>query len=340
MYIENDTTNDSTTLETETDNTPVDTSDDLDAFSNDLFGHKPEDEGATPTDKDEVDGGEDSPEEDEEEGTQPEEEEAKASKPKSRFQERIDELTSKAREAERREAQVASELEEVKRKLAELTPGAAKPAATNTSPFSSTQPDTGGPTPTDLNEDGTDKYPLGEFDPSFIKDLTRFTIAQEREASEREAKARAEAEARTKEEEALTTEWNAKLGPASERYPDFQRKGAELINAFAGVPQDYGEFLTKTLMGMEYGPDVFYELATNLEEAKRIVDLGPTKAALALGRIEARFANAANPKAAPKVSKAPTPPARLNKGSAQAMPDVPGDTDDLDAFSRQFFKKR
>ena len=75
-------------------------------------------------------------------------------------------------------------------------------------------------------------------------------------------------------------------------------------------------------------------------EAKRIVDLGPTKAALALGRIEARFANAANPKAAPKVSKAPTPPARLNRGSAQAMPDVPGDTDDLDAFSRQFFKKR
>ena len=92
-------------------------------------------------------------------------------------------------------------------------------------------------------------------------------------------------------------------------------------------------------MEMDAGPDVFYYLANNLEEAEKIVNAGPRKATIALAKLEAQFVSAKIDKAPPvKVTKAPAPPPQL-KGSAVAKASVPLDTDDLDAFSKVLFSK-
>src|SRR3546814_11078038 len=88
---------------------------------------------------------------------------------------------------------------------------------------------------------------------------------------------------------ALQSEWQAKLGPAQERYPDFKEKGEELIENFTDLDEAYGEYLSSTLMSMEYGPDVLYYLASNPEEAKKIVTSGPQKDSIALVLPEARL---------------------------------------------------
>src|SRR3546814_4807298 len=91
---------------------------------------------------------------------------------------------------------------------------------------------------------------------------------------------------------------------------DLKEKGEELIENFTDLDEAYGEYLSSTLMSMEYGPDVLYYLASNPEEAKKIVNSGPQKASIALGRLEARFMDEDKPqqKVRPKVSNAPEPP--------------------------------
>jgi len=330
-------------------NTPVDTIEvDLDDFSNAFYGQKEsEPEQASPEVEEEDAVEEDAQEEetetdtlaDEDEDTEDgvDEAEAEASDPKpepkkNRFQERIDELVAKEKAAERK----AQELEEkLNRLLDEKQNDEPKPAP---KPVVS---DTDEPQPDALNEDGTEKYPLGEFDPRYIKDLTKHALSSEREA----IKAREQQELMQKEEDRqkaeLDTKWQEKLAPAQERYPDFQEKGQQLVDTFSGINEAYGEYLSATLKSMEYGPDVLYYLANNTDEATKIVNSGPNLATVALGRLEAKFADfdEDKQKARPKVSKAPTPPSRVNKGSS-ATRAVPDDTDDLDAFSAKLFKGR
>lgn len=327
---------------------------DLDAFSAELFGdskpvetpakepeadepEKSEDDATDekPDTQDEADDTlaekEDDDPEDEESEEVPEEEQPKP-KPKSRYQERIDELTRVAKEAERREQATTAKFEQLLARLEQNAPPEAKPQAAveNTAPA-----------PDDTLEDGSDKYPLGEFDPQYIVDLTKHTLEAERKTWEAEnAKAREQATLEAAKNE-LVQSWEQKLEPARERYPDFQEKAAELVDGFNGIDQQYGEYLTQTIMGLDYGTDVLYHLANNPDEAKAIVASGPLKATLALGKIEAKFALAEAEKtvARPKVSKAPTPPP-TNKGSAVARGEVLDTTDDLDAFAAKFFSRK
>lgn len=335
-----------------TENTPVEQeiTDDLDAFSAEFYGQNED----TPEPASPEDAKEDTPEadalepkddtqtdeedaletEDETDEVEDEPEQEPAPKPKSRFQERIDELTGKAREAERREQELARRLEEAIQRLEAQN----KPEAT---PAVETQAAYTGPDPADKNDDGTDKYPLGEFDATYIRDFMKYSFQQEDEARNIREEERRQQAAVEQERNALAEGWREKLGPAQERYPDFQEKGQNLVQAFDGIDQKYGEYLTGTLMSLEYGPDVLYYLANNMDEANKIVAMGPTKAAIAMGRIEAKFAMADAEKqvARPRVSKAPTPPP-TNKGSAAAIVEIPDDTDDLDAFTAKMFKKR
>lgn len=326
-----------------TENTPVESvEDDLDAFSDVFFGRKTETEEAatseeaedvesTDSDANENDSDtqpEDDTLEDEDEEPLDEPEPAPEPKKKTRFQERIDELTGKAREAERERDALKARLEKLEQSA---TPTPAPQKAVEVV----------GPTPEDTNEDGTEKYPLGEFDPGYIRDLTKHTLEVERQAMvERDEQARQEREME-EQKAALQSEWNEKLVPARERYPDFAEKGSELFDTFANIDERYGEYLTATIMSMEHGPDVLYYLSTHLDEAAKIVNSGATRATLALGRLEAKYALAEEEKqkARPKVSQAPEPPVHLNKGSAPVKPEVAADTDDLAAFEAVFFKK-
>lgn len=316
---------------------------DLDLFSADFFGQKeadPEPASSTEEETQEVDAptedthgdGEDSPEVDEDEGeTEAEEEVAPAPKKKNRFQERIDEVVGKQRELERQLAAALAELNAKNSKEPEpATPKVEQPKE-NT-----------GPTAEDKNEDGTDKYPLGEFDPQYIRDLTRFTLQQEREALKAQDDAAEQQRQMDAQKAELQSSWNEKLGPAKERYPDFQEKGEQLIGLFGTIDAAYGEYLSTVLMGVEHGPDVLYYLSNHPDEATAIVNSGYTKATLAIGALNAKFADAEREKqsARPKVSQAPTPPPHVNKGSAVPVPEVPDDTDDLDAFAKKLFKKK
>lgn len=334
----------------DTETTIVDANtDDLDAFNSLLHGHATEavKEPETPAKVEEeiVEADADALEDDtlatkedetpDEGGS--EEEEADDAEPdpkpkKNRFQERINDLTAKAREAERREAEVKEKLDRILASLDKTE----KPVENKTQPVVND-----GPTPDDVNEDGSDKYPLGEFDPQYIRDLTRHTIAQEREAD----RIRQEEEELAFEEDAakaeLATEWSGKLEASLEKYPDFPEKNVNLESTFKDLDPSYGEYLATTIMGMDNGVDVLYHLANNLEEAKRIVASGPAKATLALGRLEARFALQAEEIVEKKlrVSNAPVPPPQQNKGSATVTSIAP-DTDDLDAFNELMFPKR
>lgn len=330
--------NEQNIVATQEQSAPVTTEADLDQFSADFFGQKeaepdtaksddktpvedalPED---THNDADPVEG-------EAEVGETDPEETPEADKPKkNRFQERIDELTAKAKEAERR-------AEEAERKVAE----AAAKATPKETPAPATQ-DTTGPSPDALNEDGTEKYPLGEFDPAYLRDFVKHL----HEVEKQEDVKRTEQQARQAAEDAQLAElrdnWNSKLAPAQERYPDFMEKGQELVETFSGLEASYGEFLTASLMSMDNGPDVLYYLSNNKDEAKKIVDGGPVKAAVAFGSISERLKDKtveSTTNRPIRESKAPPPPPS-NKGIKASVP-FSSDTDDLDAFASVLFKK-
>jgi len=195
-----------------------------------------------------------------------------------------------------------------------------------------------GPSPVAMNEDGSLKYPLGEFDPAYIADLTVFTIDKVTKERETEASKAAAQKAAQDHLNQLNTNWQNKITETEKTTPDFRAKGQELIGTFSDLAPAYGEFLAQTIMGLDAGPEVLYHLANHLDEAQAIVSKGPLGAAISLGRLEARFAKSGEqPK--PRVSAAPKPAPSTARGVAVGG-EVKGDTDDLDAFSAAFFATR
>lgn len=325
------------------DNTnPVDISDDLDAFSNAFFGKEaPKEETPEPVKEEEESEKEDTTEEDslatnEDEDEEQEEEEEEKPQPKKRksAQERINELTAKAREAERRAEEAERRLREKEAQKEEVKDKEPAPVKTEVS---------GAPDPDALNDKGEALYPLGEFDPKYIRDLTKFTIEQEKLEMKREMEAeRQRAEMEAAEAEIRET-WIDNVAEAEKEIPDLREKISSLGETFADIEPAYGDFLAATIMSMEYGPEIMYHLATNIGEAQKIVASGPAAAALALGRLEATIGFQKEQKEVKrnmtKVSKAPEPPAATVRGSGGKFAVSP-DTDDLDAFEREFFKRR
>ena len=274
--------------------------------------------------------------EDESEANAEEEEEPepKPEKKKSRFQERIDELTADKRsEREAREA-LQKQLDDLKARYEAQNPAPTKEAAQVAV----------GPQFTDVDDDGEEKYPLGEYDPMYIRDLAVYEATKA--IADLKAKDVQDAEAlKAAEQEALTlTQWQEKLPEAREKYEEYDSSVEYLTDTFRELDPDYGNYLASTIMSMEYGPDVLYYLANNITEAKKIASSGPTRATIALGRLEALFALDAEqddePEVKqPKVSSAPKPAPVLNKG-VNSNKGVRPDTDDRDAFETMFYKKK
>ena len=298
---------------------------------------------------DEADDQEDlEPDEDAEESDEPEEEESeeedepeeepkdKGRKPKSRYQTRIDELTRTAREAERREAALLARLEALETKNQSVQEDSSQESIADTLP-------PGAPKPDDVDAKGVAKYPLGEFDPNFIRDMTKFSVKMEIQAAE-EARAAAEAERqKSAQVEAIRTEWNQKLDAAEEEIPEIREHIADLVNVFQTVEPSYGEYLATLVMTSENGPAIMEYLSQNIGEAQKIVASGPTAATLAIGRLEAKLENLSKPRPSgeekrnKKPSGAPPPPAATTRGSKGGKVNTRPDTEDLAAFKRDFF---
>lgn len=278
---------------------------------------------------------------DEDEDPEEADEVAQKPKKKNRFQERIDELTAARREEERKRQEERLEYEKKIARLEAKLEGNVEDTKSET--ISENGAGLKAPNKDDKNPDGTSKYPLGEYDPQFLRDTVQHMFdvreAEETQKQQQTAQANEYDEAR----QALQGDWNTKLETARERYPDFQQKGEEMLSVFEGIDEQYGDYLTTTLMELDNGPDVFYYLSTNIDEAKEIVNAGAKKATIAIGKLSARLDNG-NPESkksipAKRVSQAKEPPPQ-NKGSAVAAPAVALDTDDLDAFERVLFRKK
>jgi hypothetical protein len=308
-----------------------DNSDDLDVFSAGFFGQKPAESTPTKVETEQeevveapVEAEAQTDEEDEAEL----QEEVKEAPKKKTVQDRIDEVVRQReelkRESERQLNELRAEIEKLK-----------TPATATTAPVAAE------PQPDAVDKDGNPVYGLGEFDPQYIRDLTRFTLNQERAKVEAEMVQSQRQAAAQAEQQALTSTWNGKLTEATKEYPDLVEKGQALLNGFTDLPPDYAGYLSTVLMQMEHGPDVLYYLSNHPDEARQIVNSGAQKATLALGRIEARFVKSEQETVKPKESKAPPPIPRnvQARGTNGAFIAVAPDTDDLDAFSAEFFKR-
>lgn len=327
-FFSADKTTDKSTNTEESDNgeTSDTTSHDTDSTSDPEVG--------TGTDEDD-EGAEDAS--DSEEADEPE---LLKGKKKSRFQERIDDLTAKLRDGDRNREALETQLRTAIAKLEETATAPKAEVAQNTQ---KTERGLIEPTADDVLEDGSLKYPLGEFDPKLMRDLTRFDRAVEREHEMKVAEENKVEQARAAELNTLQTQWNDKVESAKEVYPDYVEKGQALLNELENVPQAYAVYLTQNIMGMDYGPDVFYYLAEHPEEARVIVNSSPEKALNRLGRIEARFEIAATERSGKetklRTTNAPAPAPR-NKGSNAQAPTVDLENADLDSFERELFPKR
>jgi hypothetical protein len=320
-------------------NEPIDTpavdpnTDDLDAFT-DLFTGKAKEKIEETVEPDEVEPvSEDDDTEVEDQATEDEapdgdddSEEKPVEKPKkvNRVQERINELTARAREAER---------------ALEALRAAQAPKQDEPAPQAPSAPVAGpaGPDPDALNADGTEKYPLGQFDPDYIRDMARHTIETEWARKEQEAAANNQRQQVEQARAEIQNGWVEKLQPALEQHEDFLDKTMELESAFDGLDPQYSDYLVQTIKSLDHGPEVLYYFANNIEEAQKFVKLGPLNATLALGEINAMFKGQTR-KAEPKVSKAPPPP-QVNKGT-KTRTTIAADTDDLDDFEKIFFKRK
>lgn len=314
--------------------------DDLDSFSDSFFGNgqpKDGDVPATPeddpvqvedndadtvnsTDEDTVET-EETNEEDTEEQDEPE---APVKKKKS-VQERINEITTEKyaekalrEKAERELAALKAQLESTPKPVQQELPGR--------------------PSPDETLENGEFKYALGEHDPKYHEDLADWRFEQRMSEFQKTEAQRREEQQMEQARNELNRQWASKLVEAEQKYPDFKQKASGLEPLFAGTEAQYAEYLAATIMSLDAGTEVMYYLSNNLDEADAIFRGGPTKATIALGRLEGillRNSDTGNPK--PAVTKAPPPPPQ-NRGNHGRF-EVADDTDDLERFSEKFFRK-
>lgn len=256
---------------------------------------------------------------------------------RNRAQERIERLVTEARQAERERDALRIELERIRSETKEVK-------QEEETPFTTAALDADAPKHDALDKDGNPVYELGEFDPKFIRDLTKYTIAQETKVA-KEAAAREEAQKQIlMAQEEIKTKWNDNLNKAESEIPEIRENIRSLVEVFQDVEPSYGEYLASTLMFSDYGPQIMNYFSQNIGEAKKIVALGPSAATLALGRLEAKFATnntsteQEEKRNTKQVSKAAPPPEDRARGLHGRFAVAP-DTDDLNAFERAFFQK-
>jgi hypothetical protein len=253
-----------------------------------------------------------------------------APKKKNSARERIEQLNAKVREAERREAEYIRRMEQLEAAIREK-------ANEERVPLREQLPATA-PNPDATLEDGSAVYPLGEFDPKYVADLTQHTIDERMKALDVQRAQEEEARFIQHQREELSNQWTERLDGFEQEVPEVRENIRVLVDSFSSLDPGYGEYLAATLMSSEFGPQVMNYLSQNIGEAQRIVSSGPAAATLALGRLEARFAKdeGEGARKEKKMSKAPPPPGDRTRGTGGKFAVRP-DTDNLDAFEKEFF---
>lgn len=286
-------------------------------------------------DDDDTDASEDeNPAEDEDDDEDEADEPKPVERPKSKTQKRIEKLLERERLANERATALEVRLAALEAPKKTEVPDKETPSLRGQLPDDAPNPDA-------TDKDGNPIYPLGEFDPKFVFDISKYSVGIQ--LAEAEARKNKEAEA-VKMEQAQTEireGWLDRLDKAEETLPEIRENIAELVETFGSLEPAYGEYLATAIMANDRGPEIMNYLSQNIGEAQRIVASGPTAAILAIGRLEARLTPEDKPEEkrnSKRQSNAPNPPEARSRGSG-AKVSVSADTDDQDAFEREFFKK-
>lgn len=225
--------------------------------------------------------------------------EAEQPKPKKTVKERIDELTWKLRETERREAALLDRLQR---------PATAHEARQPQAQAANEDPE---PDPAD--------YEHGELDVAYIRDITR------REARLEFRREQADLDARR----AIQTKRTTFDQRVVEQFPDGEPEGLARLKTLPSL----SEAIADVILTSETGPKLADYLGTHITELNRLSALAPHLQAYELAKIESKLA-AATPPSPKIVTDAPEPPPRARGAGGQFK--VSADTDDFAAFEKQY----
>lgn len=281
------------------------------------------------------------PEEEDSLATDEEEDEEEQPEPKGKkrhsAQKRIDELTAKLRQTER-EAQ--ARLEALLREVETLKAGREEkeePEALRT------QLPPEAPNPDAVDKEGNPIYELGEFDPKYIRDLTKFTIAEETKAAKEAREKQEWEEGVAAAQQELAAQWVDKVEKAEETIPTLRDDISTLTDTFEQLDPNYGEYLAMTIMQCENGPEIMHYFSNNIGEAQKIVAAGPAAATLAIGRLEAKLSKQSpteqDEQKRNKPTEAPIPPERGARG-VHGRQVIKPDTPNLEDFEKIFYPNK
>lgn len=216
-------------------------------------------------------------------------------KPKQTAQQRIDELTWRVREAERREAAL---LDRIGKPAAEEKPVDAPKAEAEPNP---------------------EDYEHGEFDRGFIKDLTRY------EARQAHLEITSRATAQTTQAQAVQS-FESRV---KELFPDGEPAGLVAIRELDELPIA----LQQIMLESDVGPKLADHYGANPAELARLSSMTPTQQAREIARIEFSLPAKAAPVPAKTATDAPEPPPSARGSGGKFL--VAGDTDDFAAFQKR-----
>lgn len=178
----------------------------------------------------------------------------------------------------------------------------------------------------------TAKYPEGQFDKAFVRDMGRWAARQETTAQFTKAGEAAQQQRQQAAEVAAVTRWQETLPSARQRYPDFDQALGSIPNTPENAP------IVRMMMGSPVGNDIVYVLGTN-QDARRAYDTAPNHESRQrlLYHIEAQLIQAhraaQKKEQPPATTTAPPPTTPVHTGAGPAGPND-WSKDDPDQFQR------
>jgi hypothetical protein len=113
--------------------------------------------------------------------------------------------------------------------------------------------------------------------------------------------------------------WDKKLAVTREKYPDYDEVLEEALDI--KIPENLYPALTTALQESDLGGDIWYYLSSNPDEARRVMQMSPTRVALEIGRLESILESELKQTKKVLVSKAPSPVASPKASSGKSSRD-------------------
>lgn len=235
-------------------------------------------------------------------------------KPKSKAQERIEELAAKRRTAEadafKAEMEVVEERKlraKLEERLAALESGTAVPTSRPRKP------------------DPAD-FAYGEVDNKYVDALVEYRLSEERDRFQQE-----QGTVRQREDD------ERQKAHYMKRLNDIKQEGAKKFGAKFDAAVDTAPFpkeIARDMLDSDFGVDISYYLANNISKLRELSRMDATQRAKAMGRLEERFS--ARSSAGKKTTNAPSTPGRKAANKADKADPRYG-PDNQDDFDRAFF---